>query len=943
MSLLLYRIGGWAARHRFTVVLSWILLLILVVGGAGALGQRFNTSFNIPGTSAQVALDTLEQRFPAGASNASVKVIFIGPAGGKISSNETAINAAVSDLSKVKGVASVQSPFDSTVDKPGLAISNDGSMAYATVTFDAPGTQITMSQYADVRAAAEKGVADSKVTLAYSGMPDPPTPGDATELVGMLISFAVLAITFGSLLTAGMPLLTAIIGVALTAGLITVGSNIFSLSATTPVLAEMLGLAVGIDYALFIVSRHRSQLAKGMDVRESIAVATATAGSAVLFAGTTVVIALLGLLVVGIPFVSAMGLGAAASVIMAMCVAVTLLPGILSIAGKRLIPKPKSRAYKREAASTPNTVGARWVRLVTAKPLVTLVIAVAGLGALALPVTHMRLALPDAGADPAGSITRTGYDTLAKGWGPGTNGPLIAIADLSHTDITQIATNLTAFSDAFTSVPGVASVSPAVPNQALDAALVSITPTTSPDSVATEDLVNTLRLQSAAFAKKNGFSYQITGQTALNIDISTVLSGAILPFAIVVVGLSLFLLLIVFRSIAVPLSATGGFLLSVGAAFGVSTAIFQEGHFAQFFGLAKPGPIISFMPIMVMAVLFGLAMDYQVFLVSRIREHFISSTDAKGSVTSGFVAAARVVMAAALIMMSVFFSFVPGSGAAIQPIALALALGVAFDALVVRMTIIPAFMALLGDKAWSLPRSWKKLPDVDIEGVQVEGLREAHEWQEKLTPGLALAIESDVLAPSRVEAVPGDLVVISTSEDADVRELLGALAGRAIIAGNLSVLGSALPYESARVRRKAALVLPGSPVLPGTVGEQLRKQGQLDHVSPRQRVDDLLTGLAPKLGRASGVSLAGVGPTTLMSELTTDQVWILDAAVSVAGAPELLVIDARSASHPEGLLAAITKELPASTTVVAAVREPAKIAGRSTIQATLVAAQVVTA
>jgi RND superfamily putative drug exporter len=943
MSLLLYRIGGWAAKHRFTVVLSWLLLLIVVVGGSSALGSRFNTSFSIPGTSAQVALDTLEQRFPAGASNASVKVIFMGPAGGNISSKQAAINAAVTSMGKVNGVATVQNPFDASVNKPGQAISTDGSMAYATVTFDAPVTQITMNQYAELRSAAQQGIAGSNITLAYSGMPDPPSPGDTTELVGMVISFVVLVITFGSLLTAGMPLLTAIIGVALTAGLITLASNVFSLSATTPVLAEMLGLAVGIDYALFIVSRHRSQLAKGMEVRESIAVATATAGSAVLFAGTTVVIALLGLLVVGIPFVSAMGLGAAASVIMAMGVAVTLLPGILSLFGKRLIPKPRSRAFKRENAASPHTVGARWVRLVTAKPLVTLVIAVAALGALAVPVLQMRLALPDASSDPVGSITRTGYDALAKGWGPGVNGPLIAIADLSHTDVTKIGTNLTALSDTFQSMPGVASVSPGVPNQALDAALVQIVPTTGPDSVQTETLVKNLRAQAAAFEQKYGFSYQITGQTALNIDISTVLSAAILPFAIVVVGLSLFLLLVVFRSVAVPLSATGGFLLSVGAAFGVSTWIFQEGHLAEVFGLAKPGPIISFMPIMVMAVLFGLAMDYQVFLVSRMREHFISSNDAHASVSSGFVAAARVVTAAALIMMSVFFSFVPGGAAAIQPIALALALGVAFDALIVRMTIIPAFMALLGDKAWTLPRAWRKLPDVDIEGVQVEGLREAWEWQQSLAPGLAVALDSDLLSPATLRAQAGDAVIISAGEATDVRELLAAIAGRGAVAGKLSVLGSPLPYESGRVRRTVALVLPGSPVAQGTVGDQLREQTRLEHITPHRSATKLIEKLITELAQASGVSVAGVSASTPLSALSTTQVWLLDTAIAVAGSPAVLVLDARPAAAPEKLLSEISSKLPTTSTLVAAVSTPVKVAARTVVQASVVNAEVVNA
>lgn len=921
MSSLLYLIGGWAARRRWPVLITWLLLLIVVMGGQTLLGSRFDPSFSIPGTPAQVALDTMEQRFPAAASNASLKVIFEAPDGQQISASESTIAQAVSKIAAVPGVSSVQSPFDSTVDQRGQAISLDGTMAYATVSMDTAQANVTEKQYTAIREAAEAATANSHLTIAYSGMPDPPTPGDATEAIGMLISFVVLVITFGAFVAAGMPLLTAIIGVLLTDGLITLTSQVMNLSSTTPVLAEMLGLAVGIDYALFILSRHRSQLAKGMEVRESIAVAVATAGSAVLFAGTTVIIALLGLLIVGIPFLSAMGIGAAAGVLMSMLVAITLLPAIMSIAGKRLIPKAGSRASRRELATDPHTVGARWVKIVTAKPLVTLLVSVTALVLLALPALNMRLALPDAGADPAGSITRTGYDAMAAGWGPGSNGPLIAIADISHTDVTKLEDNLNALSDSFKSVKGVASVSQAIPNEALDAALVSITPTTAPDSVDTEALVHRLRDQAAAFESANGFSYEITGQTALNIDISQVLSAAILPFATVVVGLSLVLLLIVFRSVAVPISATGGFLLSVCAAFGVTTAIFQQGFLSSVFGLAKTGPIISFMPIMVMAVLFGLAMDYQVFLVSRMSEHFRASGDAHASVRSGFTAAARVVTAAALIMMSVFFSFVPGGGATIQPMALALAIGVGFDALIVRMTIIPALMWLLGDRAWSMPRAWRKLPDVDIEGAEVEDRREAWAWQSTLDPSVALAIEQTDVNEA-FEARPGDVVNLIANPDAPVQPWLAAVTGRSDAIARLSALHVPLPFERGVVRGRSALVLPGTPFTPTTVTRQIRAQLKLNRVHRSSRAAAATLDLARDLARAALVPWSQVSPLANMSTLSIEQIWIIDLAIAVQSQLPLLAVDARTVPNQQAVVDAIVEHAPTDSLLVVATTEP---------------------
>ncbi|AXH34501.1 MMPL family transporter [Humibacter sp. BT305] len=726
MATLLYRVGAFAARFHILVIVGWVIVLGLAVGGAQLLGGTLVSSFSIPGTQSQNALDMLEQRFPQ-ASGAASKVIYVAPQGQQITAFESQIDDSIAQLKTLDHVSMVTGPWDKDAD---AQIASDGSMAYANVQYDVPSTSLTEHDTDAIISAGDVASTDG-VTVGFAGVTDPPEAGvDYTEAIGLVVAFVVLVITFGSLLAAGMPLVTALIGVGLASMSITIASGFATISSTAPLLATMLGLAVGIDYALFIVSRHRSQLARGVPVRESIAMAVATAGSAVVFAGLTVIIALLGLAVVQIPFLTVMGIGAAIAVVCAVIVAVTLLPALLALFGRLLIPKPTSRAARRELAGPGGrpTLARRWVRLVTARPIITVVATVLGLLILAVPATQMRLTLPDAGYNPPGSESRQGYDLLSQGFGPGFNGPLLVTADISKTlDISKV---LTALHDEFAGLPDVASVSQAIPNATADMAIVSIIPDSSPDSEQTVQLVQSIRDKAGAFEDANGFPYQVTGQTALGIDVSQRLSDALLPFALVVVGLCIVLLTIVFRSLAVPLSATVGYLLSVVASFGVTTAIFEWGWLADALTVAKVGPVISFMPILVMAVLFGLAMDYEVFLVSKMREEFVEHGDAHRAVVDGFSGAARVVTAAACIMFAVFASFVPGGSAILQPIALALAVGVFLDAFVVRMTLIPAVMMLLGRLAWALPASLaRRLPDVDLEGERVRHMLAAAAWR----------------------------------------------------------------------------------------------------------------------------------------------------------------------------------------------------------------------
>jgi RND superfamily putative drug exporter len=527
--------------------------------------------------------------------------------------------------------------------------------------------------------------------------------GDSgTEAAGLLIALVVLVITFGSLVAAGLPLLTALLGVGVTVAGLATAAGMLTLPTTAPALALMLGLAVGIDYALFIVARHRGQLAAGMPVAESVARAIGTAGGAVVFAGLTVVIALVGLTVVGIPFLTAMGLAAAVAVIVAVSVAVTLIPALLGLAGERLRPKPGSRAVRRAAAPT---LGARWVRLVTRRPLVTTLAVVAALGVMALPAAGLRLALTDNGSAPAASTQREAYDLTADAFGPGFNGPLLVLADLRDDGDEQAA--VTRLADRLGAVHGVVAVGS--PRLSEGYALLTVIPETGPRDERTEQVVADLRAA-------GGESVGVTGVTAIGLDISELLGASLVPFALIVVGLAFLLLMVAFRSLVVPLKATLGFLLSVGATLGAVVAVFQWG----WLGIAQTGPVISFMPVILMAVLFGLAMDYQVFLVSRMHEEYAASGDPERAVSQGFRASARVVAAAALIMVAVFAGFIPDGDATLKPIAFALAVGVLLDAFLIRMTLVPAVLALTGHRAWWLPRRLDRvLPNLDVEGARL--------------------------------------------------------------------------------------------------------------------------------------------------------------------------------------------------------------------------------
>ncbi|MEV7892414.1 MMPL family transporter, partial [Streptomyces sp. NPDC088357] len=518
-----------------------------------------------------------------------------------------------------------------------------------------------------------------------------------------------------ALAAAGLPLLTAIIGVGVSMAAIMALGSVFGLSMTTGTLATMLGLAVGIDYALFVVSRYREERANGHDPREATGLAVGTAGSAVVFAGLTVVIALAGLTVIGVPMLAKMGLCAAGAVVVAVLIALTLVPALLGMWPDAVLPR-RTRRNGAAAPSAQDNGGSRWARFVLRRPVAVLVTCVAGLGVLALPAAQLELGMPGDESKPVSSTERRAYDALADGFGAGFNGPLTIVVDVRG--VAEPKAAVSEIAERIGATSRVVSVSPAQFNQAGDAALLSAVPATGPNDERTKDLVQSIRSERPDLERATGATFEVTGSTAMNIDVAQALQDALVPYLAVIIALALILLLVVFRSVLVPVKAALGFLLSVLAALGAVVAVFQWGWGAELLGVEQSGPIMSLMPIFLVGIVFGLAMDYEVFLVSRMREAYVHGDRPAQAIVTGFRHSARVVAAAAVIMIAVFSGFIGAQESMIKTMGFGLAVAVLFDAFVVRMAIVPAVLALLGDKAWWLPgRLDRLLPHVDVEGA----------------------------------------------------------------------------------------------------------------------------------------------------------------------------------------------------------------------------------
>ncbi len=875
MSPLLYTLGRWAFHARGLVLGVWIAVLMALFAGAALLGTGTDNTYSIPGTESQEALDALARTFPQ-VSGGSAQLIAVAPPGGSATDPgfEAAVEASVDAIAEIPQVSSATSPYGQASS---ANVSADGDAVLVPIQLTVSGTAVhasTGQALQDAGAALEAALPEgSQVSVGGQLFSQSSTGISITELIGIGVAFVVLVFTFASLVAAGLPLVTAIVGVGASLSIVLIATRFTTITSTTPLLALMLGLAVGIDYALFVLARHQDQLKEAVEPEEAAARAIATSGSAVVFAALTVIIALLGLAVAGIPFLTTMGVAAAVAVALAVLVSLTLTPALLGFAKWRVVPRRYRPARNTDAATPADAEAAAddvddewerpalddaevelvdpaeaaadadeatdadaagdaadaadpgdapdpddagpapgaarapggffrgWVHTVTRWPLVTVVLVVGLLAFAALPAAHLRLALPDAGSMEEGEPGRVTYDLIAEHFGPGYNGPLLVTGSvIQSTDPVGLMNDL---GTEIATVDGVASVPLTTPNETGDTGIVQVIPEGGPDSVATADLVATLRAMHDHFETEYGVDLSVTGYTAAGIDISARLAGALLPFGVLVVGLSLVLLAMVFRSIVVPITAALGYVLSIGAAFGLTTLVFVDGLFAGPLGVASVGTVISFMPIILMGVLFGLAMDYEVFLVSRMREDYVHHGEPVRAVHDGFAASARVVTAAATIMFAVFVAFVPDGDANIQPIAFGLAVGVVIDAFLVRMTLIPAVLVLFGHHAWWMP-AWlgRLLPSFDVEG---EGLAEElalADWPDR---DLALAAEGarvhDHDCTLDAELAPGGILVIEGADAAERRAMLAALCGRAELAeGRVRVAGFVLPARAATVR-----------------------------------------------------------------------------------------------------------------------------------------------
>jgi putative drug exporter of the RND superfamily len=725
MSRYLSRLGRFSFRHRRAVLAAWLLILGLAAALAVVGGGKTSDTFTVPGTQSQQAIDLLQQRIPAFAG-ASTQVIVVARDGAKVTDTATrnGVEAAVARFRDVPQVAVVSDPFQSR------QISPNGRAALITVQYAVPVASVQASTLSAVAAAAAPArSAGAEVEFSGSVYPGSAvTASEAPELVGIVIGFVILLVTFGALIAAGIPLLTAIIGVGIGLLGVTALASVVTVSSAATALAIMLGLSCGIDYALFIASRHRANLLRGLSVEDAVALAVGTSGSSVVFAALTVIVALCGLTIVGIPFLSVMGLAAAGTVAIALLIAVTLLPAVLGFAGHRVtrfvrLPRPKKRgapghaeATAQRAASEPgSTAGAAWGRFVIRHRVAVLVLGVAFLGVVALPATRLSLGLPTAHDLPASSTGYKSYALTSEMFGPGDNGPLLIVADLSRTTDPQAGQQVTAI---LRSQPGVVSAAEAAAQDRT--AVVKVIPASGPDAAATASLVQRIRADAPAIAARTGARILVGGTTASNIDTSRKLSSALPVFLIVVAVLALALLTLAFRTILVPVKSIIGFLLSAFAALGAEVAVFQWGWFRHLLGIT-PSQTVSFVPILLIAIIFGLSSDYEVFLVSRIKEEFTRTGDASAAVGQGTGLSARVVSAAALIMFTVFAAFMFGGNVTIRAIGFSLAAAVLLDAFVVRLTLVPAVMSLVGGRIWYHPRWFARhVPDLDIEGAQLE-------------------------------------------------------------------------------------------------------------------------------------------------------------------------------------------------------------------------------
>ncbi len=701
------------ARHPWRAIGIWVLVIAAIGVASNTLGGALQNNFSIPNSDAQKATDLLQKRFPARAGDSATIVFHTD---GKLTdpAAKQAVAAALAAATKVSHVTGAGDPYTSENGQ----ISESGNIGYADVQFDDQAWSLPENVIPDFKAAVDGAVKGSPVQVAYTGQAAQEAPKQgASEGLGILAAIIILLIVFGTVVAAVLPLFLALLAVGLGLTILTLAAGFTDFNTITPIIATMIGLGVGIDYSLFIVTRFRQALHDGATPRDAAAMAASTAGRAVIFAGVTVAISVVGLVTVGLGFITKMGIGASLTVLTSVAVAVTLLPAVLALLGHRIdrIKLPFIKTPDDTLAAQQNTAVAKWGRFITKRPLLFTLAPLAIMLALAAPVLSIQLGAADAGTAPKDTTQRVAYDWLAKGFGPGFNGPLIVVVDTKG-DMAA-ADNIDA---AIAELPNVAFVTPPIPNPAKDTAIITVYAKSAPQDTATGDLVRTLRSTTipAAVQGTPAVAY-VGGSTAAFDDIATQIFSRIPIFLLFVVGITVLILTMAFRSVVIAAKAALTTILSCAASFGILTLVFQKGYGASLIGLDKTGPIESFLPVIVFALIFGLSMDYEVFLVSRIREAYIGGDTPRAAVTDGVATIGRVIVAAALIMSVVFFAFLTGVDRTIKEFGLGLGMAIVLDAFVIRLTLVPAFMYLLDEKAWYIPR-WldKILPRLTVEAPE---------------------------------------------------------------------------------------------------------------------------------------------------------------------------------------------------------------------------------
>ena len=704
-------IARWTMAHRRTVVVAWIVAVVGIFAVSSSVGKKTASSFTLPGTGSQQAVDLLQSKFPAQAGDAD-QIVFQARTGTLTSgADRSSIEAMLARVARLPHVTSVVSPYAAGQH----AISRDGTIGFATVNFDESANALPVAAVNRVISTAESA-RSSTLNVQLGGQAieqaQQASLGFAT-IVGIAAAIVILLISLGSFAAMGLPIATALLGLGAGIGVITLASHVIDMPSFASELALMIGLGVGVDYALFIVTRFRENYrSNGGDVAQAVEAAINTSGRAVLFAGVTVVIALLGMFALGVSLLSGAAVAASIGVVLVLAASLTLLPALLSLIGRR-VGEAGGRRSRPQAGPERPGFWLRWAQRVQRRPALTAVAATALMLALAAPALGLRLASSDAGNDPASQTTRQAFDLLAKGFGPGFNGPLQLAVALPQAHDTAALNSL---SHAVKSAPGVVSVTPPELNRDGTAAAVVVYPSTSPQSAQTSSLVTRLRDSVIPpVERSSGARVFVGGATAAQVDFSHVLASKLPLFIGVVVALAALLLLVVFRSFVIPVQAALMNLLSIGASLGIVQAVFERGWGAGLFG-SQAGPIDSFIPVLTFAIVFGLSMDYEVFLVSRVHEEWQARRDPSAAVREGLARTGRVITAAAAVMVAVFGAFAISGDRVLAMFGLAMASAVFLDALVVRMLLLPAVLELLGRTTWAMPR-WldRRLPRIAIE------------------------------------------------------------------------------------------------------------------------------------------------------------------------------------------------------------------------------------